>query len=226
MNRTQAVQDKPFDVDEWQKLYYRHQQQYIRHRLEAVKLLHQGSSRTQVCEQIGCSYDTLTSWSDKYLNGGLSELVSPIRHQKPSRLSVEQQQQLKRMVLTQRPTDYGIERQMWTGAILSEVIAQRFAVQLKDSRIYELLEELGLSYQRAHRDYANADPQALYEWVETVKKNCNLSNPVSGRCSLMSLPSMTAPVCSMAGQNAILAQKSKVMNALVINSMDYYVSMR
>jgi len=43
---------------------------------------------------------------------------------------------------------------MWTGAILSEVIAQRFEVQLKDSRIYELLEE---SYQRAHRDYANAE---------------------------------------------------------------------
>jgi hypothetical protein len=39
------------------------------------------------------------------------------------------------MVLTQRPSDYGIERQMWTGAILSEVIAQRFEVQLKDSRI-------------------------------------------------------------------------------------------
>jgi transposase len=59
---------------------------------------------------------------------------------------------------------------MWTGAILSEVIAQRFEVQLKDSRIYELLEELGLSYQRAHRDYANADPIAQQEWVETVKK--------------------------------------------------------
>lgn len=43
-------------------------------------------------------------------------------------------------------------------------------VQLKDSRIYELLEELGLSYQRAHRDYANADRQAQKEWVETVKK--------------------------------------------------------
>lgn len=122
-----------------------------------------------MCEQVGCSYDTLSSWIDKYLKGGLSELVSPIRHQKPSRLSVEQQQQLKAMVLTQRPTDYGIERQMWTGAILSEVIAQRFEVQLKDSR-YDLLEELGLSYQRAHRDYANADPTAQKDWVETVKK--------------------------------------------------------
>ena len=170
MNRTQAVQDQPFDTDEWQKLYYRHQQQYIRHRLEAVKLLHQGNRRSQVCEQVGCSYDTLTSWIDQYLKGGLSELVRAIRHQKPSRLSAEQQEQLKTMVLTQRPSDYGIERQMWTGAILTEVIFQRFEVQLKDSRIYEVLEELGLSYQRAHRDYANADPQAQTEWVETVKK--------------------------------------------------------
>jgi transposase len=170
MNQTKALQKKPFERDEWQKHYYRHQQQYIRHRLEAIKLLHQGNSRLQVCEQVGCSYDTLTSWLRKYLQGGLRALVSPIRHQKPTRLSVEQQQQLKGMILTQRPTDYGIERQMWTAAILSEVIAQRFEVKLKDTRIYELLDELGLSYQRAHRDYANADPKAQKEWVDTVKK--------------------------------------------------------
>jgi len=121
-----------------------------------IKLLSQGKTRTQVCQQVGCTYDTLSSWIDKYLQGGLSHLVSPIKHQKPSRLSSEQQQQLKVMVLAQRPTDYGIERQMWTGVVLSQVIAQQFNVQLKDSRIYELLDELGLSYQRAHRDYANA----------------------------------------------------------------------
>lgn len=170
MNRTQALRDKPFDVDEWQKLYYRNQQQYIRQRLAAIKLLHEGQSRTQVSEQVGCRYDTLTTWIDKYLEGGLKALVNPIRHQKASRLTPEQQQQLKVMILTQRPTEYGYERNLWTGAILSEVIDQRFGVQLKDSRIYELLAELGLSYQRAHRDYANADPKAQKEWVEVVKK--------------------------------------------------------
>lgn len=170
MNQTQALQAKPFDPDEWQKLYYRHQQQYIRQRLDAIQLLQEGHRRNAVCEQMGCSYDTLTHWIKQYLEGGLSQLVSPITHQKPSRLSAEQQQQLKVMVLTQRPRDYGIERQMWTGAILSQVIAQRFAVELKDSRIYELLEKLGLSYQRAHRDYANADPITQQEWVEIVKK--------------------------------------------------------
>lgn len=177
MNQTQALEEKHFDPDEWQKFYYRHQQQYIRNRLDAIKLVQQGDSRAQVCQQVGCSYDTLTSWLKKYLSGGLNELVSPITHQKPSRLSSEQQQQLKVMVLEQRPTDYGIDRQMWTGVILSEVIAQRFGVQLKDSRIYELLEELGLSYQRAHRDYANADHQVQKEWVETLKK----TSVVTGR---------------------------------------------
>jgi transposase len=173
MNRTQAIRNRPFEREEWQKLYYRHQQQYLRQRLEAIRLRSQGQTRTQVCDQVGCSYDTLSSWIDKYLEGGLSHLVSPIQHQKPSRLSVEQQQQLKVMVLSERPSDYGIERQMWTGAILSEVIAQRFQVQLKDSRIYEILDELGLSYQRAHRDYANADPIAQKDWTETVKKTAD-----------------------------------------------------
>ncbi|MGR3279249.1 IS630 family transposase [Acaryochloris marina NIES-2412] len=170
MNRTQAFRDKPFDVDEWQKFYNRNQQQYIRQRLTAIKLLHEGQSRAQASKQVGCRYDTLTCWIDKFLDGGLRGLVQPIRHRKPSRLTPEQQQQLKEMVLTQHPTDYGIDRNMWTGAILSVVIEQRFEVQLKDSRIYELLSELGLSYQRAHRDYANADPQAQQEWVAAVKK--------------------------------------------------------
>jgi len=170
VNRTQAFQDKSFDADEWQKLYYRNQPHYMRQRLTAIKLLHEGQSRSQVSKQVGCCYDTLTHWMDQYLSGGIESLVHTIRHQKPSRLPPEQQQQLKDMVLTQRPTDYGIDRNMWTGAILSIVIEQRFEVQLKDSRIYELLSELGLSYQRAHRDYANADPQAQQEWVAAVKK--------------------------------------------------------
>ena len=207
MNQTQALKEKPFDPDEWQKLYYRHQQQYIRNRLDAIKLLQQGDSRTEVCQQVGCSYDTLSSWLKKYLNGGLNELVCPITHQKPSRLSSEQQQQLKLIVLEHRPTDYGIDRQMWTGAILSEVIAQRFGVQLKDSRIYELLEELGLSYQRAHRDYANADRQTQQEWVRTLKKNFSRHRQVRKRCFLMSLPFTTVPVCSTGGQSAILVHK-------------------
>jgi uncharacterized protein YerC len=82
MNRTQALRAQSFDAEEWQKLYYRNQQQYMRQRLSAIKLLPEGRSRTQVSEQVGCRYDTLTSWIHTCLGGGLSGLVSPIRHHK------------------------------------------------------------------------------------------------------------------------------------------------
>lgn len=98
MNRTQALKQKPFDEQQWHKLYYRYQQQYLRNRLDAMRLLMQGHTRSQVCQQLGCTYDTLTSWMDKYLQGGLEQLVSAITHNKPARLTLEQQQLLKAMV--------------------------------------------------------------------------------------------------------------------------------
>ena len=170
MNRTQALKQRAFDAQQWQKLYYRHPQQYIRKRLDAIKQLMLGQSRTQVCQQVNCSYDTLTRWLDSYLTGGLEQLVVAITHDKPSRLTVEQQQQLKLMLLKERPSDYGIERQLWTGAIIAQVIEQRWEVQLKDSHIYEILDEIGLSHQRGHRDYANAERPKQLKWIETVKK--------------------------------------------------------
>jgi transposase len=171
MNRNAALLNMPLDLKEWQKQFNRHQQEYLRDRLEAIKLLCEGNSRKQVSIKLGCSYDTLTSWIDKYLKGGLSKLVLPITHQKPSRLSGEQKEKLKIMLMTQRPTDYGIERNMWTGEIIVQVLKSRFNVDMKDSRVYEILAELGLSYQRGHRDYANADPEAKKNWVDEVKKN-------------------------------------------------------
>jgi transposase len=54
----------------------------------------------------------------------------------------------------------------------------RWGIELKDSRIYEILDSLNLSHQKAHRDYANADSSRQQQFVETLKKN---SNPSSKR---------------------------------------------
>jgi len=80
--------------------------------------------------------------------------------------------------LEQKPTDYGIDRYIWTGNIISEIIQKKWNIQLKNSRVYEILQELGLSHQRGHRDYANADKQAQQEFVAAVKKNWQPEEPV------------------------------------------------
>ena len=172
MNLSQRLRLVSLDKQKWQKLYYRNQQSYIRQRLSAIRHLSEGKSRAEVGILVGCRDLALAEWIKKYLKKGLTGLVEPIQHQVKSKLDKEQQKEIKRMLLEERPTKYGIDREIWTGNIIAEVIKQRWEVDLKTSRIYEILSELGLSHQKAHRDYANASPEKQKEFVEILKKNC------------------------------------------------------
>ncbi len=169
-SRTQKLKQKELNIEQWQKLYYQNQQSYLRTRLLAIKFLAEGKTRTEVTKLVNCTYKTLTSWIDKYLEGGLKKLIERIKHQVPQRLSLVQKQQFKQILLQQTPQDYGIDRNLCTAKIIIKVIEQKWNVQLKDSRIYEIIGELNLSYQKGHRDYANADKNQQKQFIELLKK--------------------------------------------------------
>ncbi len=174
-SRTDKLRQTPPDWELWQKLYYNHQKAYLRQRLLAIKYLWEGKTRPEVTHLLGCNYKSLTHWIDKYLAGGLQKLTEPISHQVSSRLNPEQKIELKKMLQKQKPIDYGIDRYIGTGKIISTVIRQRWGIELKESRIYEILDSLNLSPQKAHRDYANADKERQQQFVQTLKKNSNPS---------------------------------------------------
>jgi transposase len=171
MNLSQRLRLVELDKKQWQRLYYKNQQEYIRQRLSAIRYLSEGKSRAEVAQLLGCTDLTIAKWMGKYLETGLAGLVEPIKHQVKERLNPEQQQQIKEMVLNDRPTKYGIDREIWTGKIIAFVIKQRWEVDLKTSRIYEILDNLNLSHQKAHRDYENADPGEQKKFVKILKKN-------------------------------------------------------
>lgn len=171
MNLSQRLRLVSLDKKQWQRLYYKNQQAYIRQRLSAIRYLSEGKSRTEVVQLLGCTDLTIAKWMVKYLEMGLEGLVEPIKHQVKERLNPEQQQEIKRMVLNDRPTKYGIDREIWTGKNLAFVIKQRWGVDLKTSRIYEILDKLNLSHQKAHRDYDNADPVKQKKFIKLLKKN-------------------------------------------------------
>ena len=69
--RTQELKKQQLNLEEWQKLYDQNQQSYLRVRLLAIKHLAEGKSRSEVLQLVNCTYKTLSSWIDKYLEGGL-----------------------------------------------------------------------------------------------------------------------------------------------------------
>lgn len=173
-NRTFQLECQELDLELWRKTYYKYQKEYQRQRLLAIKYLYEGKTRSEVSELLNCTYKTLSNWIDKFLQGGLDELVKPITHQVKSRLSEEQKQELKRMLLEEKPTDYGIDKQIWTGEVMSVVIKSRWDIELKTTRIYEILKELNLTYQKAPNERQEKVLNSPKNWkVKGKRKKCN-----------------------------------------------------
>ena len=63
-NRTFRLGDRQLDLELWQKLYYKCQQEYLRKRLLAIKYLYEGKTRTEVSDLLDCHYKTLSTWID------------------------------------------------------------------------------------------------------------------------------------------------------------------
>lgn len=168
--RIERFKQVPQDEKMWQNLYRQNQQEYIRRRLRAIKNLWEGKSQTEVCAEIECTYATLGRWIDTIIGQGLRELVKPRTVNREQKLDPEQKQEVRRMLLADQPKDWDIDRYIWTGEILCQVIKTRWEIDISDSRLYEILSELGLSFQRAHRDYENADKEKQKEYVEMLKK--------------------------------------------------------
>lgn len=131
MNRTEQFNTKNFEAEEWQKLFYKHQQQYIRKRLEAIKYLHEGKTRQEVMDLVDCARQSLITWIDLYCQGGLKVLTMPMKSARKQGLGREEKAALKKMLLEQKPTDYGIDRQIWTGKNIIEVMNQRWGSSSK-----------------------------------------------------------------------------------------------
>lgn len=59
MNRMEQLNGKKFEEQEWQKLFNKNQQGYIRTRLEAIKHLQDGKTRREVMNHLGCARQSL-----------------------------------------------------------------------------------------------------------------------------------------------------------------------
>lgn len=152
MKRSEQLNARQLDEEQWQKLYYKHSQQYIRRRLQAIKYLHEGKTRQEVIDKVGCARQTLIDWIDIYCEGGLPALAQPIKSNRSQRLDVAKKAEIEKMIFERQPIDYGIEQDTWTGKIIIEVVQQQWGIKLKHSRIYKIVKEIEASHDKTHRN--------------------------------------------------------------------------
>jgi transposase len=171
MNRTIRIRElAPQNRELWQKLFYRHQQHSRRRRLEAPRALRDGQSMAKVCRGQGVQRKTLEQWLDSYLHGGFDALLARQKRPRPQTLNPQRLKVLKYILLRKTPKDYGIDSYQWTAAHVQSLLGSKWGLALSSARLHEIFAELGLSRQRAHRDYGPAKPTERAAFVESLKK--------------------------------------------------------
>lgn len=163
---------KGFDEAEYKRVYHRCQVEYLRRRLRCIKAFADGHECDALPAMIGRNLASCRKYIGLYLEEGFAGVIRPDTRKHSQALSIEQQQEFTTTLLETRPCDHGLDGNIWTGARMQQFLHQRYGVWYK-SGIYDLLERLGLSHQRAHADYGNASPEAQYEFLQDLRHALN-----------------------------------------------------
>ena len=131
--------------------------EYIRRKLRVIEAYHKNPSVQALAAQLSLHPRTIRGYLNTYIAGGLPALYVPEKRPQPTNLTVEQEAAFKQQLLRSRPADHGLEGNIWTGQVMRQYIKKTYSVDYH-SGIYDLLERLNLSHQKAHADYGNADP--------------------------------------------------------------------
>lgn len=110
----------------------------------------------------GVQRKTLEKWLDSYQHGGFDALLAP------QTLNPQRRKVLRYILLHKAPADYGID---------SYQLGKKWDPSLSANRLYEIFDELGLSLQRAHRDYGPAKPAERAGFVKDLEKKPPRPNP-------------------------------------------------
>ena len=142
----------------------------LRLRLLAVSHFIDGKNRTEIASFLKVSRLSVNKWVKAYLDFGIEGLIEKPHTGRPSRLTVEQKERLKKYVTSNAIKPGGGRIQ---GSDIAQFILDEFDVAYKPSGVYRLLHELNLSWISTRSKH----PKQSEEAQETFKKIPNRNDP-------------------------------------------------
>lgn len=167
--RTQLEQ-REFDEAQYKHYFRRHQAEYIRTKLRSILFFYQGKTVAQIASTLAISEQSARKYIAIYLTGGFEILCKKVVRPQSSLLNQDQMIDFKNVLLTKSPSEVGLEGNIWTGKLLCQYLEKTYQVSYK-SGIYDLLERLNLSHQKAHADYGNAEVSDQIDFIKDLKDN-------------------------------------------------------
>jgi transposase len=139
-------------------------------RLMALIQIKRGMSSRKLEELYFKSHSRFCVWVNNFNKYGIEGLKNKPKSGRKPLLTEEQKEEMKSVLLNNRPENLGFNSATWNGPILIEYIMNKYGVSYKKAQIYNILKQLGFSYQKSKGRYPEAEPLKQKEFVESLKK--------------------------------------------------------
>jgi transposase len=134
-------------------------------RIHALLWLAEGKAVTEIAEVLGVGEQTVRDWPHAFVRRGEASLAYRLPPGRPAKLTQGQRQEVHQLVLA-GPEAAGYPTACWSAVFIADLIRERFCVTYHPRYVPHLLDQLGLSYQKAKFSAAGADDEAALLWLE------------------------------------------------------------
>ncbi len=175
-------------------------------RLYAVYQIKRGMKAEDLEELYVVSHTSICNWVHSYNTNGLDGLVDKPRSGRPSKLDSTQKHPL-REVISSSPEKAGYATATWTGPLVIDYIKQAYGVIYNKAQIYNLLLEIGFSFQQGKSFYPESSERE--EKVLSLKKlqECRANSVVVFEDEASLSNTATVSYCwSMKGKQPLIIQ--------------------
>ena len=161
-------EEKGYDENKYKKYFHQNQAEYIRKKLRSVELYEHGNEFNEIATVLSLNQQVVRGYINLYIKEGFEGLCKPIKRAHKSRLTSPELAEFEAVILHKRPNEVGLQGNIWTGATMRQYIKNKYSVEYKKG-IYDLLERLKLSHQKAHADYGNAKVEEQAAFIQDLK---------------------------------------------------------
>lgn len=129
-------------------------------------VVEKGYRPEHVIDMLGFSHSCIYDWLNRYDENGYDGLDTKKAPGAPPLITPEMDSWLKTTVLQATPENFGYDTPLWTCDILSELLAERYHIQVIGATVDHHLKQMQLSYQKPSYVPNEQDPEAVERFVQ------------------------------------------------------------
>lgn len=138
-------------------------------RLRAIRMIQGGTPQKEVARIIGCHYNTVNLWWNRFNQEGGTAIKGKTRGRKVGEfrlLSPEQEVWVQKAIVDKMPDQVKLPYALWSRKAVQDLVYRQFKVRLAISTVGLYLKSWGFTPQKPKKRAYEQNPKAVAKWLK------------------------------------------------------------